>query len=75
MSQGKSTGPLLQRRSLNGALVIRDITKKDASHYICTATSAGVFDVEALTHIEVYPKGQLEKILKDLCTQLVYLSL
>ena len=61
--------------TLGGALVIRDITKKDAGHYICTATSAGVFDVEALTHIEVYPKGQLEKILKDLCTQLVYLSL
>ena len=66
--------PVGRNQQINGALVIRDITNKDAGHYICTATSAGVFDVEALTHIEVYPRGQLEKILKNVCTQLVYLS-
>ena len=51
--------PVGRNQQINGALVIRDITKKDAGHYICTATSAGVFDVEALTHVEVYAKGQL----------------
>ena len=50
--------PVGRNQQINGALVIRDITKNDAGHYICTATSAGVFDVEALTHVEVHPKGQ-----------------
>ena len=51
--------PVGRNQQINGALVIRDITKKDAGHYICAATSAGVFDVEVLTHVEVHPKGQL----------------
>ena len=51
--------PVGRGQQINGALVIRDITKKVAGHYICTASSGGVFDVEALTHVEVHPKGQL----------------
>ena len=51
--------PVGRSQQINGALVIRDITKNDIGYYICTATSAGVFDVEALTHVEVDPKGQL----------------
>ena len=50
--------PVGRNQQINGALVIRDITKNDTAYYICTATSAGVFDVETLTHIQVYP-GQL----------------
>ena len=52
--------PVGRNQQINGALVIRDITKNDAGHYICTATSAGVFDVETLTHIHFFlPRGQL----------------
>ena len=51
--------PVERNQQINGALLIRDIIKNDAGHYICTATSAGVFDVEALTQVEVHPKGQL----------------
>ena len=52
--------PVGRNQQINGALVIRDITKDDAGYYICTAISAGVFDVETLTHIQVYPRrGQL----------------
>ena len=52
--------PVGSNQQINGALVIRNITKKDAGHYICTATSAGVFDVETLTHVQVLPpRGQL----------------
>ena len=53
--------PVGRNQQINGALVIRDITKNDTGYYICTATSAGVFGVETLTHIQVYPtRGQLE---------------
>ena len=52
--------PVGSNQQINGALVIRNITKKDAGHYICIATSAGVFDVETLTHVQVLPpRGQL----------------
>ena len=52
--------PVGRNHQINGALVIRDITKNDTGYYICTATSAGVFGVKTLTHIQVYPpRGQL----------------
>ena len=52
--------PVGRNQQINGALVIRDFKKNDAGYYICTATSAGVFGVETLTHIQVYPpRGQL----------------
>ena len=42
---------------MNGALVIRDIIKNDQGNYICAATSAGVFNVETGTNVEI--KGRL----------------
>ena len=52
--------PVGRNQQINGALVIRDITKNDTGYYICTATSAGVFDVETLTYVQAFlPKGQL----------------
>ena len=55
-----------RNQQITGALVIRDITKNDTGYYICTATSAGVFDVETLTHLQVYPpRGQLQIKLKE----------
>ena len=52
--------PVGRNQQINGALVIRDIKKNDTGYYTCTATSAGVFDVETMTHIQVYPpRGQL----------------
>ena len=50
--------PVGRSQQINGALVIRDITKKDTGHYICTATSAGVFDVETMTLV-YSSRGQL----------------
>ena len=58
--------PVGRSQQINGALVIRVITKNDTGYYICTATSAGVFDVETLTHVQVYPpRGQLYIKLKE----------
>ena len=56
----KQEGHLLVGRNqqINGALVIRDITNKDAGHYMCTATSAGVFDVQTVTLV-YSSRGQL----------------
>ena len=52
--------PVGRNQQTNGALVIKDITKNDTGYYICAATSAGVFGVETLTHIQVYsPRGKL----------------
>ena len=52
--------PVERNQQINGALVIRDITKNDTGYYTCIAISAGVFDVETLTHLQVYPpRGQL----------------
>ena len=47
-------------QQINGALVIRDIRNEDAGNYICVAKSAGVFDVETGTYVEVqHAKGEL----------------
>ena len=53
--------PVRRNQQINGALVIRDLTKNDAGYYICTATSAGVFNVETMTYVQAAfpPKGQL----------------
>jgi len=37
----------------NGALTLRDLKEEDAGNYICVATSAGVFDIEAISYVEV----------------------
>ena len=52
--------PVGRNQQIDGALVIRDITKNDTGYYVCTATSVGVFNVETLTHVQVYSaRGQL----------------
>ncbi|XP_067017628.1 uncharacterized protein [Acropora muricata] len=45
--------PVWRSRQINGALVITNLQQSDAGNYICTATSAGVFDVEAVTTLEI----------------------
>ena len=58
--------PVGRNQQITDALVIRDITENDTGYYICTATSAGVFDVETLTHLQAYPqRGQLQIKLKE----------
>ncbi|KAK2547722.1 Peroxidasin-like protein [Acropora cervicornis] len=39
--------PVGRSQQINGALVITNLHQSDAGNYICTATSASVFDVEA----------------------------
>ena len=49
--------PLVGRsQQINGALVITNLQHSDAGNYICTATSASVFDVEAVTALEINDK-------------------
>jgi len=56
--------PVGRSQQINGALVIRNIAKSDTGNYICVATSAGVFDVETVTYVNVnIPKGRF--ILKE----------
>ena len=51
--------PVGRSQQINGALVIRDTRADDTGNYICAATSAGVFDVETVTYVEVkIPKGK-----------------
>jgi len=36
------------------------VTREDAGNYICVATSAGVFDIETISDVEVRkPRGKL----------------
>ena len=52
--------PVGRSQQIDGALVVRDVQKEDAGNYICIATSAGVFDVERVTYVELQePKGKL----------------
>ena len=42
------------------ALVLRNLKEEDAGNYICVATSAGVFDIETISDVEVRkPRGKL----------------
>ncbi|XP_044164997.1 hemicentin-2-like isoform X2 [Acropora millepora] len=49
--------PVGRSRQINGALVITNLQQSDAGNYICTATSAGVFNVEAVTALEIQKEG------------------
>ena len=42
----------------NDALVLRDLREEDAGNYICAATSAGVFNIEAVSYVEVSARGK-----------------
>jgi len=52
----------------NHALVLRDLKKEDAGNYICVATSAGVFDIETISDVEVVARDCSE-LLKSGHTQ------
>ena len=45
-------------RTEDDALVLRDLKKEDAGNYICVATSAGVFNIEAISDVEVITSGK-----------------
>ncbi|XP_067017542.1 peroxidasin homolog isoform X2 [Acropora muricata] len=49
--------PVGRSQQINGALVITNLQQSDAGNYICTATSASVFDVEAVTALEILKAG------------------
>ena len=51
--------PVGRSQQINGGLFIRNVKKEDAGNYICASTSAGVFDVETITAVDVLPpKGK-----------------
>ena len=52
--------PVGRSEKRNDALILRDLKEEDAGIYICVATSAGVFHIEAISDVEVKtPKGKL----------------
>ena len=54
-----ATLPVGRSHRTNDALVVRDLKEEDAGNYFCVATSAGVFDVEAISAVEVKARGKL----------------
>ena len=50
--------PVGRSHRTNDALVISDLKEEDAGIYMCVATSAGVFDVEAISDVEVLARGK-----------------
>ncbi|XP_078376290.1 uncharacterized protein LOC144659675 [Oculina patagonica] len=45
--------PVGRSHRTNEALIIRDVREEDAGIYVCVATSAGVFDIETISDVEV----------------------
>ena len=51
--------PVGRSHMTNDGLIIRDLREEDAGNYICVAKSAGVFDIEAISYVEVRkPRGK-----------------
>ena len=50
--------PVGRSQQINGGLFIRNVKKEDAGNYICAATSAGVFDMETVTAVDVLPPAK-----------------
>ena len=48
--------PVGRSQQINGVLVITNLKQSDAGNYICTATSASVFNVEAVTALAINDK-------------------
>ena len=48
-----ATLPVGRSHRTNDALVIRDLKEVDAGNYTCVATSAGVFDIETISYVDV----------------------
>ena len=58
--------PVGRSQQIDGALVIRDVQKEDAGIYICVATSAGVFDAEAVANVGIPgAKGELSLVVES----------
>ena len=57
--------PVGRSQQINGVLIITNLKQSDAGNYICTATSAGVFNVEAVTALEIQKGGMV--ILENYC--------
>ena len=57
--------PVGRSHQSNGDLVIRGLQESDEGNYICVATSAVVFDIEAVTSIEV---RRATRMFKTLCS-------
>ena len=51
--------PVGRGQQINGTLVITNLQQSDAGSYICTATSASVFDVEAVTTLVIQKGGMV----------------
>ena len=45
--------PVRRSQTTNKVLTIRDLRGEDSGNYICMATSAGVFHIEAISYVEV----------------------
>ena len=45
--------PVGRSHGTNKALIIKDLKEEDAGVYICVATSAGVFDIETISVVQV----------------------
>ncbi|KAL9967873.1 hypothetical protein ACROYT_G026173 [Oculina patagonica] len=61
--------PVGRSHRTNEALVIRDVREEDAGIYICVARSAGVFDIEAISYVEVRKLKDCSDLLKSGHTQ------
>ena len=53
-----ATLPVGRSHRTNDALVVSDLKQEDAGIYVCVATSAGVFGVEAISYVEVLARGK-----------------
>ena len=49
--------PVGRSHMTNEALIISDLKEEDAGIYVCVATSARVFNIEAISYVEVEPAG------------------
>ena len=52
--------PVGRSHRTNDALVVSDFREEDAGIYVCVATSAGVFDVEAISDVKVQARGKVK---------------
>ena len=57
--------PVGRSQQINGTLLLTNLQQSDAGNYICSATSASVFNVEAVTFLEMQRGGMM--ILKIVC--------
>ncbi|KAL9967879.1 hypothetical protein ACROYT_G026182 [Oculina patagonica] len=61
--------PVGRSHRTNGALILTDLREEDAGNYICVATGAGVFDIEAISYVEVGKPRDCSDLLQSGQTQ------